>query len=301
VWDVIGAFFLLSSGNVANKYLLAYMSSELLVGIRMSVSGALLLLYKMNGSSRLQWSYLKHDRTALLFIILCTSLIPALLKAFSLKYMLVSKQALLGSIDPFITALYSYIMLQEYPTMRTLCGIILGVIGIVISLLASPSSETLWGELFIFSYPELAILGSVALSRYGWMVVQIMLKKGRYEPSELNSISMLSGGIIALLWCMIKGGGIAIPSGSELKFFGALCYTTLVGNILGYTAYAYCLRRHSANFVALAGLLYPLFAACLSALLGLETLTWRFFVSLGFVFAGMFMLSSSFQRKEKVV
>jgi len=276
------------------------MSSELLVGIRMFVAGVLLLLYRVGSSPRLRWNYMRQDTMGLLFIILCTSLIPALLKAFALKYMLVSKQALLGSVDPFITTIYSYFMLQEHPTVLTLGGIGLGMIGIIIPLFSSSSSETLWGELFIFSYPELAILGSIALSRYGWMVVQIMLKKGRYEPSELNGIAMLGSGVIALLWWWIKGGSITLPAGEEGKFFGALCYTTLIGNVLGYTLYAHCLRRHSANFVALAGLLFPLFAACLSALMGLETLTWKFFVSLAFIFAGMLLLSPYFKRIEKV-
>jgi len=295
--DIVGAFFILASGNVANKFLLQYMSGELLVAIRMTVSGALLLLYHGRSSERLRWKYIRSDVMALTLIILCTALLPALLKAFALKYMPVSKQSLLGSIDPFITALYSYMLFNERITWRMLLGMTVGCSGIIISLLSSSPAEMLWGHISILSYPELAVVGAVALSRYGWMVVQGMLRKGRYEPSELNGIAMLSGGLMAFGLCAVRGTVLNVPVELYAQFFGVLCYTTLIGNVIGYTAYAYCLRRHSANLVALAGLLFPLFAALLSWLIGLEQLTWHFFVALFCVAIGLFILQGA-QKKD---
>lgn len=285
--DMVIAYALLASGNVANKLLLKSMSPELLVGIRMSVSGLLILLFSVKNSPRLRWSYIRHDVKILAMISVITTLLPALLKAFALTYMVPSKQMLLGSIDPFITAGYAYLLWREPLSWRKALGITVGCIGIGISAISSSPAERLWGEWWIFSLPELAVVIAVALGRYGWMIVQTMLRKGRYLPHELTALSMLASGILSLMISLLWGKTLLFTGPTPDNFISIVLYTTFIGNIAGYTAYSYCLRRHNATVVALTGLLMPLFVAFMSWGIGIEKLTWNFFIAMGFVATGM--------------
>lgn len=234
--DMIIAYALLASGNVANKYILKSMSPALLVGIRMSVSGFLILLFSVRKSPRLRWSYLKHDLPILGVISVVTTLLPALLKAFALTYMVPSKQMVIGSIDPFITAAYAYLLWGEPLSWRKAIGISVGCFGVGISAVTSSPSEQLWGGWWIFSLPELAVVIAVALGRYGWMVVQSMLKKGRYLPHEITALSMLTSGLLSLGISMARGNTLLFTGPTPDNFISILLYTTFIGNIGGYTA-----------------------------------------------------------------
>lgn len=281
--DIIGAYLLLASGIVANKYVLRYMAPDLLVGLRMTISGLFLMSLSIRTSPRLRWNHIKHDLGSLIGMSLGSTLIPALLKAYALSMMAASKQTLLGSIDPFITALYAYSIWDERLTARKLIGMTIGFIGIALSVADKVPTEQ-WG---IISLPEIAVIISIALGRYGWILVQILLKKERYKPTEITSIGMLSSGLISLTLNIGRGIHFIRPLPDDFSYINALIYTTVIGNICGYTAYSYCLQRHNATLIATTGLLVPLFVAGISALLGLETLTIRFFIALSMVALGM--------------
>jgi len=284
---IIGAYFLLASGIVANKYVLRFMPSDLLVGLRMTVSGLFLMSFSLGRSPRLTWKHIKDDLFTLLGIALITTLLPALLKAYALSSMAASKQTLLGSIDPFITALYAYLLWREPITLRKLLGITIGFMGIIYSVADRVPAE----QLSIISLPEVAVIVAIALGRYGWMLVQILLRKERYKPTEITSLSMLMSGLCSLGLFYARGGTFLnnIQEGVPVT---ALLYTTFIGNICGYSAYTYCLQRYEATLVSTVGLVVPLFVAALSACSGLEQLTLRFCISFALVAIGMVIFSS---------
>lgn len=285
--DMLCAFALLASGNVANKYILQTMSPELLVGIRMSISGLLIILFSIRRSPRLRWSHIRSDLATLSLIALVSTLIPALLKAFALTYMAPSKQVLIGSIDPFITAFYAYLLFSEPITARQLLGIVVGCTGVVIAALTSTPYEKLWGEWGIFSFPECAVIMAVALGRYGWMVTQGLIRKERYRPHEITALSMLTSGILSLILGLLRGKTLIITGPVTPHFVTAVLYTTFIGNIAGYTLYSNCLRHHSSTIVSLTGLSMPLFVALMSWGVGLEPLSATFFIALAFLATGM--------------
>lgn len=291
--DMFITFALLASGNVANKFLLKSMSPELLVGIRMSVSGLLILLFSVYNSPRLRWSHIRNDISIILVIAVITTLLPALLKAFALSYMVASKQMLLGSIDPFITAGYAYLLWREPLSWRQAIGMVVGCIGVGISAISSSPTEHIWGEWLIFSLPEIAVLLAVSLGRYGWMIVQSMLRKGRYLPHELTALSMFISGILSLSLSIIRGKTVLFTGPAPDHFISIILYTTFIGNIAGYTGYSYCLRHHSATVVSLTGLMMPPLVAFFAACVGLETLSLNFFIAMAFVTLGMVIFYSN--------
>jgi drug/metabolite transporter (DMT)-like permease len=297
MFDIIGAYFLLASGIVANKYALRSIAPDLLVGIRMAVSGIFLLGFSVRTSPRLRWSHIKHDIWLLLGIALGTTLVPALLKAYALSSMAASKQTLLGSIDPFITALYAYLMWRDPLTLRKLCGMTVGFMGIAISVADRVPAEQ-WS---IVSLPEIAVIIAIALGRYGWMLVQMLLKKDRYLPTEITSLSMLLSGLCSLGMSCMRGSAFIMPAEVSWTLVSVLVYTTLIGNICGYTAYTYCLRKYHATLIATVGLVVPLFVAALSMLFGMEQLSLRFGIAFALVALGMLIFHGPARRSLPIL
>ena len=287
MFDIILAYACLASGIVANKFLLQTMPFDLFIGIRMFVAGLILLPIALKNSPRLRFAYLKVDGGAILFITLCTTLIPSLTKAFALQNMLASKQTLLGSIDPFVTALYAYFLWNERLSPQKIGGMLLGLCGVIVASIAISPAEQQWGEFLYISYPELATLFSVILSRYGWIRVQTMLKGNRYTPTEMNSITMVLSGFTTLLVSYVRGAQFPAAALVTPWFLMVFIFTIVVGNMLGYNLYSTCLKKYSATWMSLAGFLVPIFVLLLSKLLGREALTLNFFISAALLFAGL--------------
>lgn len=288
MFDIILTYALLATGIVANKYILHSISPDLFVGIRMFVAGLILFVGSLiREGKRFRWSYIRVDLPSLLFISLCTTLLPSLTKAFALKYMTASKTALLGSIDPFVTAVYAYILWQEKLSIKQVIGMMVGLLGVITAIISTSSTELAWGEFLYLSYPELAALGSVIISRYGWILVQMLLKKDRYRPAEINSITMLVSGALALGIAWWTGASIVVAPQERISFVALCAYTIIMGNLCGYTLYSYCLRRHRATWMSFSGFLVPVFVISLSRWLMHEELSWPLVGAAGLLFAGL--------------
>ena len=112
-------------------------------------------------------------------------LVPALFKAYALKNMFASKAAFIASLDPFVTALYSYFFWSErfnqeknyryyswlYRNFNTFN-------------FHQPELNKQLMAWSIFSYPEIAAFLAMAIGRLGWMFVQQLLRKERYTAAE---------------------------------------------------------------------------------------------------------------------
>ena len=315
MFDVFLGFAFMASATVANKYALTALSLLLMVGLRMLCAGVILFLYYHKKSHRLTFNYFKHDLVLLLGISLLTMLVPALFKAFALKHMLTSKAAFIASLDPFVTALYSYFFWGEHLTKKKVMGIILGFSGTLILLISSSTGENALMAWSIFSYPEIAAFLAMAIGRIGWMFVQQLLRKERYTPAEVNGLLMTISGMLAFaipfMWAaivtvfmFIPGFGSYFPSYSfsdatqflhlnitpDTNLFWicfAVFHTIVIGNVLGYTMYAQFLKRHSATFVSLAGFSVPLYVYLFSNVLLGEPLSLNFLAASFVTFIGL--------------
>lgn len=223
-------------------------------------------------------------------VALFTTTIPTLLKNYGIKHMFSSKAAMIGAIDPFVTAIYAYILFSQKLTWKKLLGIFIGFIGIVLIIVAkSPVEEPLKAWLEV-SYPEIALLGAVAIGRYGWILIRSLLKTEKYKPTEINGLSMLVSGIIAFSFFLIHyfTGNVApicIPSWTQFTYLFA--YTVIAGNILGYALYAISFKKYQITFVSIAGFSIPIFVTLIGwAFLG-ETITKTFILASAMIFAGL--------------
>jgi len=287
---LITSYMLLASAITANKIILFTLPPDLFVALRMLFAGILLFSIGFWSSERLRWRYVKPDILALGFIALCVTFIPSLLKAFALKYLISSKAAFFGGLDPFITALYAFLLWKEKLTPLKAVGLLLGFLGTSIMLTAtSPLEETMLA-FSIISYPELAAIAAVAISRYGWILAQNLLKKERYAPAELNGLMMIIGGIYAAITTWYNESYTTItPSLFTPTVIILLSYTIIIGNMVGYTLLGQSLKKYSPTLISLTGFFVPLFVQFFGYLFVQEPLSWHFFAAIGITAAGIIL------------
>lgn len=254
--SIVFGFALLASAISVNKVLLATFPPFFLVGIRMLFGGAILtgLFY---AKQRIPFQSLLKDWKQLTVMALLTTFFQSTLKSYALKHMLSSKAALIGSLDPFVTAILAYLLLSERLSTQKLCGILLGMVGFITLTFSTSSLEGQWHLLFIFSLPELAAFFAMIFGRYGWIQAQKFLKQRRYAPAELNGIMMLISGVSALLCSLfLEQPTLAHATWQTVPL---MLYTIIIGNVVAYTMYAHFLQAYSAGFVSLAGFSVPVF------------------------------------------
>lgn len=293
---ILAGFAVFASAISANKLALFTMSPTLYVAMRMLCAGFILLAFQAWRSPRLRLCHLKKDLFPLILISAITTFIPSVLKSFAMKNMISSKATLIGSLDPFVTAIYAYFLWGETLTRRKFAGMLIAFFGIFILLLGSSPAEDLLGGFSYFSYPELAALASMIVSRYGWILAQRILKNERYTPSELNALIMVAGGTLALILAYLTGTCDFCTVPFTLNFGLIFAYSVIVGNIIGYGIYSTFLKKYPITLTSLCGISVPLFVHLYGPIVVGEPLSPLFFVALGLVFAGTYI----FMRKPAV-
>lgn len=284
-------YTLFASTIIVNKILLQQLPATLFIAIRMLAGGLILFLLSYKNSGRLRWTNFKKDAGLIISIALFTSFIPALLKAYGLKNLLVAKTMLIGSFDQCMTAIYAYLLLNERLTLKKVLGISIVFFGIFLSCIISSPLEKMKDAFFVFSYPELAILGYVVVSRFGWTLTGRTLKKDHYSTRELTSMTMIISGVLAsglAFWT----GDYQVSLASDASWYttvGLLVYTIIAGNVAGYTLYGLMLKRHSANFVTLSGFVSPIFVATLAWLILGEPVSLSLCLSAIIIFLGLYV------------
>ncbi len=282
-------FALLASAIIANKCILFTLPPILFVGIRMFLAGLILVSYRYHKNHRFAWVYLKQDMIILFAISVFTTLIPSILKAYALKNLYSSKATLLGSLDPFVTAIYSYVIWHEKLSWQKIMGICLGMFGTMVLIYSTSSVEQTAMAWWVFSYPELAALAAMAIGRLGWMMVQHLVRKDRYKPTEVNGLTMLLSGVIGLAIAPIFENIWAIGPINWLSIAFYMAYTVIVGNIIAYTMYAQFLRHHSSTFISLAGFSVPIFTYIYGWAYLHEPLSVPFIVSISITLLGVIL------------
>lgn len=294
---IFWGFALLASGIVANKIILLYVPPILSVALRMIIAGSILLAFALRRTHNLRWSYIKHDAFALIGAGTLTTLVPAILKAYALKNMLSSKAAFLGSLDPFVTALYAYLIWRETLNWQKIVGIVIGFAGALIMLMASVPAEAnllAWGRL---SYPELAALAAMALGRLGWMVVQKLMRSNRYTAAEMSSVSMLFSGSLAFFLSLYYEQITTVCFDNMSHLFAALLWTAIIGNVIAYTMYTNFLKHYSSTFISLTGFSVPIFVYLYGWMLLGEPLTLSFVAAISVTLIGVLIFYSAEIKK----
>lgn len=283
---IILLYALFGASFPISKILLGFVDPIFYTGIRMFIAGGILLIYQYSYAHHSFHFKLKHS-WLYLQVIFFGVYFTYILRFWGLHELTAAKTAFLFNVAPFFSAIYSYFFFKEKLTRQQWFGLVLGFIGFIPLLITSSATERFIGEILFLSWPELAVLAAVASHSYSWIVMRKLIRDKSYAPAMVNGITMLSGGILALITSFIfeEPQTMADPG----LFLSWLALVILISNIVCHNLYAHLLRKYTATFLAFAGFLGPLFSAFYSWLFLSEKITWHFFASSIIVFIGLFM------------
>lgn len=285
---VILLYALFASVFTIAKTGLEYTQPFFLVASRMMFAGLLLVAY--------QYWY-KGERFILskkaCWRIFCLAFFNIYLtnafEFWGLKYLTSFKTCFIYSLSPFVSVLFSYFLFTESLNWRKWMGLLVGFAGFIPILMAQSASEEQTGELFFFSWAELAVMCAAVSSVYGWIVLKQLVNEEKYTPLMANGLSMLVGGGFALVHSLCIETWDPVPVTSFWPYFECTVLLIITSNMICYNLYGHLLQRFSATFMSFAGFTTPLFTALFGWFFLGEVVTMPFYVSFAIVFMGLLM------------
>ena len=299
---VIALYAVWSSVFSIGKIALSYSPPFFLTGARMLLGGAILFavlcLFR-----RAAMRITRYQFFALCLLAFFSTYLSNAFEFWGLQHLSAAKACFIYSLSPFFAALFSYLHFNERMTGRKWIGLGIGFIAIVPILAVQTGSEGLIGGLGIFSWAELALLGAVLASSYGWVLLRLLVKDSAISPLMTNASSMLIGGCMALVhsWIVEPWNPLPIASQNTIPFLNSILLLTLISNIVCYNVYGYLLRRFTATVLSFVGLLSPVFASLTSWLLLGEAPNPVIFAGTGLFMLGLWLVYSSELRQGYIL
>jgi len=273
------------------KMALAYAPPIFLTSYRMLLAGGLLMGFiflKKRKALRLN----PKQFVSLLLLGFFSIYLTNICEFWGLKHLSAAKTCFIYSLSPLFTALFSYIHFKEKMNMSKWIGLAIGFLGIFPVLMTQSGSEELFSAISFLSWPELAVIGAALFSVYGWVLLRLCVKNHTTSPIVANGVSMLFGGLLALIHSFATEGWSPLPvATSDLpRLTQLILIMTLVSNVLCYNLYGYLLKRFTATLLSFIGLLSPIFASLNSWILLGERPSWVIFASTGIIACGVYIV-----------
>jgi drug/metabolite transporter (DMT)-like permease len=190
--------------------------------------------------------------------------------------------AVLVAMVPFWSVLVeAFLPSGERVTRRTIIGLVLGFLGIIVLV---------WPELTVGGRDGLMFVAGVVslqLAGIGWALGTSYLKRNPTNGSPMGSLAvqMLLSGV------MLMAIATATGEWADLHFTtrsaAAMVYLVIFGSLIGYTAYMYALKNLPVSTVQLYAYVNPIIAVILGSLVLSEPFTARIAVASLLVFAGI--------------
>ncbi len=291
---VIVLYAALASTFVIAKQVIALAKPFFIIGFRMILAGSVLTgyLYFKNRESLFvkREDYWLFGQVALFHIYF--AFVP---EFWALQYVSSIKTNFMYSATPFIAAFLSFMLLGERLNTQKWIGMLLGICSLAPLFLMEQEFALIDGAWL--SLPDLVLFGAVCSASYAWFLVKKLMDKG-YRLPLINGLAMIGGGVGALLTSIIFEGIAESPIYDLVPFLKNICLLILVANILVYNLYGYLLQRYSITFVALSGLLCPIFGALFGWFFLHEILFWNHLFSLGGLSIALYLFQTADVRAD---
>lgn len=284
------------------KWTLGFAPPLFLTASRMLLAGMLLMLFlflfkrnslKITGKQILSFALLG----------LFSTYLTNAFEFWGLQHLSAAKTCFIYSLSPFFAAFFSYLHFGEKMNMRKWMGMLIGFLGFLPVLTTQKGAEELLGGIFIFSWPELAIMGAALCSVYGWILLRLLVKDQAISPVLANGSSMLLGGLFALVHSLIVESWNPTPivAGHVGGYLQGTLIMTFLFNIICYNLYGLMLKRFTATFLSFLGLLSPVFASLNAWLLLGEPPSMTIFLSTGIVGLGLWIVYQTELKQGYIV
>lgn len=146
----------------------------------------------------------------------------------------------------------------QRPTLRVLAGLAVGMTGVAIIM----SSKTLTGAHVVQPVAAVVLVGA----NICWALGSVYSRQARWPDSPLLGIAMqmLAGGALQLLTGLLLGEAHGFdPSRITAASAWAFAYLTLIGSLVGFTAYVWLLQVSTPSRVSTHAYVNPLVAVLL--------------------------------------
>lgn len=274
-------YALIASTFTISKAVLSYTSPLFFISFRMIIAGLILITYNFIKQNRITFS--KKDILPYLSLALVYIYIPYFFELWAMKTISSARASLIYNLTPFFTALFAYYSLKEKLNWKKSLGLLVGFIGYM-PLFSECLKCNYW---YLISQQDLALLAATASGAYAWILIKHMLNKGK-SISEINGISMLIGGLLALVTALLfKPSAIFVDN--WLPFVALVSLVILIGNIISYNLYGLLLKKYSTTYLSFCGFSTPLFAALYQWVIWKEGVNWQFFIALIGVTIGLYL------------
>ncbi len=284
---LLNIFF--ASTFIIGKAVLNYSSPIFFIAVRMLLAGFLLLFYQIVIKKK-KLNLNKIEFIELLWLSIIYIYIPFIFEFWALQYISPAKTALLYSLTPFFTAIFSYHIIKERLSLKKIIGLILGIIGFFPTFIPwNLLKELNLSSFLLVELPEFALLISVISAAYAWIYIQSTIKKQIHSYITINGISMFLGGFLALLTSIIFETWNPLPIYDFKNFALLTVLMIIVGNILSYNLYGYLLHKYTATYLAFTGFTIPLFTAIMEWIAFKEVIHSDFIISSIIVFVGLYI------------
>lgn len=295
MWLIVLMYAIFASSFPITKILRTYTSPIFLTGVRMLIGGSILLIYYTFYRKKSCRIY-KHQYWIYAQIIFIGIYLNYIARFWAIEYLTSIKSCFLFNISPLLTSFFSYIFFGETISKKQWLGFVFGFAALVPIIITSSPLEAFFGEFAFFSWPEVAMLFSVAADSYKWILMRKLIKEQTCSPVLANGLCMGLGGLLALLTAFLVEG--IFPVTSVVPFVSYLGIYILISNVISYNLYGYLLRSYTATFLSLAGFMAPLFAAFYGWLFLNEHVSWHFYVSIIMLAIGLYLFYQDELRKN---
>lgn len=288
---VIFMYGLWSSVFALGKDALSHAPPVFLTAFRMLLAAALLVGYLVL-MKRKELKILKTHFLPLLLLGFFSIYLTNICEFWGLKHISAAKTCFIYSLSPFLAAIFSYFHFGEKINRQKLLGMLIGFLGFVPVLATQNGAEELFSAVGFISWPEISVMGAAAFSVYGWILLRIVVRGKDVSPLAANGVSMLLGGMMALIHSFLIESWSPMPFSAEhfSPFMKGILLMTVISNIICFNLYGFMLRRFTATFLSFMGLLSPIFASFNEWLILGQSPNWMIFLGTGIVSCGLFIV-----------
>jgi hypothetical protein len=225
----------------------------LLIALRMGIAGSILTLYLLI-TRRSSITVNKNHIFLYLQLILCAGIVP-----YFLRYWAFAQCSSNLNFWLLLTPFVGYVMAGSLGvntiTYSKSVALLLGFAGIIISGSLPISGVAI-------SCADLALLASILLFTYGWLLIQKMVTQLNYSILAINAFVMFTSGISAGILSFFLEQQLPIANAKAVKL--PLLCIIVISNLVAHNLYAYLLTRYSLTLLQLGvwvspPMLYSLF------------------------------------------
>lgn len=289
-------YIIWGSTFLAISYGLRGIPPFLLSGLRFSIAGAILLLWrfarKERALSAINWK--RNGITGILILTGGTGLV-----AWGEQYISGTEAAIAIATGPFWFIVMDRRNWKSYfSNLNTIAGLFVGFAGLLLFFsdsIGKPGAQA-------SSATRIIAFAVLALSSVSWVLGSLYSKHRRADHSTFMNIAqqLLIAGIAALIISTIRGEWQHwVPATVPLQSWLGLIFLVLFGSIVAYLSYIWLLSVKSPVLVSTHTYVNPIVAVLAGWLFIGERMSWLQLAGLAVILSGVLLTNSSGYRLNK--